>query len=187
MKVGRISNASAEKICRRWHYSKTIPPARLSCYGVWEDEQIVGCVIFGLGASPMLGQSEGFKAREICELVRVAFSGRQKGHTGTYMMRCLKMFKSENQNIKVIYSFADTEQEHVGILYQATNWMYLGMGGSKYTYFDRAGRRLHSRTVAGRTSGKFIKKLLKPKHKYVYPLCRGSRKRLQKICKPYPK
>jgi hypothetical protein len=188
MNIAAISIDSARKICRRWHYSKTVPQGGLQCFGVWENNSIVGCVVFGYGASSSIGKKEGFESKNVCELVRVAFSGKQKSQTSKYLMACVKKFKSQNNNIKAIYSFADLEQNHIGVLYQACNWMYLGIGGSSFAYFDIHGKRYHSRHIGGYLDkSKFTKKRLKPKNKYIYVFCKGHKKRLSKVCKPYPK
>jgi hypothetical protein len=155
MNIAAISIDSARKICRRWHYSKTVPQGGLQCFGVWENNSIVGCVVFGYGASSSIGKKEGFESKNVCELVRVAFSGKQKSQTSKY---------------------------------QACNWMYLGIGGSSFAYFDIHGKRYHSRHIGGYLDkSKFTKKRLKPKNKYIYVFCKGHKKRLSKVCKPYPK
>jgi hypothetical protein len=47
--------------------------------------------------------------------------------------------------IRLVVSFSDPAEGHVGTIYQATNAVYLGLSGSGSRYLDADGARVHSR------------------------------------------
>ena len=49
-------------------------------------------------------------------------------------------------NPRIVVSYADTEQEHIGVVYQATNFLYTGLS-DKRTEWRLRGSNLHSKTV----------------------------------------
>lgn len=189
IEIKRIARKDAERICVAWHYSKSITSGKNVYYGVWENSKNVGVVIFGYGVSSTLGLSEGFKSKEICELVRVALSGKQRV-TSQVLAKCIKVFKVENPNIKAIYSYSDMNQDHYGTIYQATNWIYLGIVKSNPIYLDFSKKRIHSRhvkSIKDQKTRKLRKIKQRHKHKYVFPLTKKHKRILSKLHKPYPK
>lgn len=97
--------------------------------------------------------------------------------------------------------YADCDQNHLGILYQATNWTYLGKvelngGTPKFRIF---GRTMHGRSVASKgwkQNLDWIREHIDPnadkvfttgKHKYAYALDKQMGQRIAKMSKPYPK
>ena len=59
-----------------------------------------------------------------------------------------KYIKEHYANIKILVSFADPSQGHVGYIYQATNWIYTGLtlqAGNAIYKVD--GVKIHPRTL----------------------------------------
>jgi len=187
IEIKRINQKDANRICKRWHYSKKAPPISHH-FCVFEENIIIGCVSIGYGACSTLGQREGFKNKRVCELNRVAFSGKQKKNTSYYVAAMLSSFKENNKNLDVIFAFADIAQNHVGILYQSMSWVYLGKrGGSGYDFFFN-GRKIHSRSLEKKSDRDKCKKEKKShKHLYAFPFSKSARKKLLKLRKEYPK
>lgn len=186
IKVARISQKDALKTCKRYHYTKKVQGAT-HYFGVWDQEQYIGCVGLGYGASPLLGRREGFETNEICELLRVAFSGKQKHQTSMYIMKVIKLFKEKNKTIKAIYSFADTGQNHKGIIYQAMNFIYIGLRKGSTPKYKIGNKIYHAKTMTKERMKNAIKIPNTDKHLYILPLCRSARKKLNRIKKEYPK
>ena len=99
----------------------------------------------------------------------------------------------------MIISYADTEQNHKGGIYQATNWIYLGRTAGE-RYFILNGKKTHPKSIhskygKGSQSLTFLKKIdsnaseyyTKGKHKYAFPLNKRVKKELEKIKQEYPK
>jgi len=77
---------------------------------------------------------------------------------------------------EIVVSYADTEQNHLGIVYQATNWLYSGLS-AKRTNWTIEGVDKHCQTIADKYTAKEIRELygdrfsLQPrsrKHRYIY-------------------
>lgn len=110
---------------------------------------------------------------------------------------------------EIIVSYSDTEFNHVGIIYQATNFYYTGLssgGNSDYEEIDEKGNHLHSKSMIEKYgSYDNIRKAMNnganifvhrrsQKHRYVYFNCDRRRKKelLKKLKEryeilPYPK
>ena len=131
----------------RWHYSKSMPSGKLVRYGVWEDNQFVGSVIYGRGATPTVYKRIGMKQTEACELVRVAL-GEHETPTTKIIAVTLRMLKKSNSGLHLVFSFSDLDQGHQGTIYKAGNWIDVGlrMKGDVGGYVLN-GKRVHLRSV----------------------------------------
>ena len=133
--------------CLNFHYAKAVPSAQYS-YNVYENGEWCGVIIFGSGATPNIGRPFGLVHGEIVELVRVALNGKQTT-TSECVAAALKRLHADAPQIKMVVSFADVDQNHVGTIYQATNWIYLG----KHNEGERGAFIIHGKKVHPRTIG----------------------------------
>ncbi len=190
---------AAEYAVMHWHYSKAMPVGKLSHVGIWENEQFIGAIVFGRGANVHIGSPYGLEQNQVCELVRVAM----RTHT-TPVSRCLgralKMLVKLAPELRLVVSYADIEQSHLGVIYQATNWVYSGKTDGEAKYITPDGRKLHQRQVSetgwitqfGRREAAPKKRdcthvITQGKHKYLYPLDAAMRQQIEPLRKPYPK
>jgi len=196
LKIDYCSFDACKYAVKHWHYSKCLPAGKLLKYGVWEDEKFIGCIIYSHGATNMIGKGYGLTQFQCIELTRVALS-KHKTSVSKIISITLKLIKKTLTNIKLIVSYADSEQGHNGSIYQAGNWIYSGF--SQDTNIAINGKRMHRRSVGskyGTSSIPKLKKILgkeitvintKPKFRYLYPLDNEMRKQVLKLSKPYPK
>ncbi len=189
---------AARYACEKWHYSRTLPAFKLSRIGVWEDGRFAGAVIFGSGASPQIECPFGVGHFEICELCRVALRDHRAPVTKIVAI-ALRMLKKQSPGIRIVVSYADSAQGHLGVIYQAGNWVYLGQ--SMFHTFVINGKVVHPRTQGkrygyGGQSVPWIREHLDPnakrikvpgKYKYAMPLDSGARAILERMAQPYPK
>lgn len=103
-------------------------------------------------------------------------------------------------NKEIVVSFADTEQNHLGIVYQATNFLYTGLS-AKRTDWTVKDIDKHGHTWADKYTAQEMREMfgdrfyLKPrsrKHRYVFINAKGKRKKellakLRYPVLPYPK
>lgn len=131
-----------------WHYSKAMPSGKLVKYGVWEDNEYIGCVIYGRGANNKMPKSLGLKVTECCELVRVALK-EHKMPTSKIVAISLRLLHKDNPGILKVFSYADeTNQQHKGIIYKASNWKYEGIRTTgKGAYYLINGKIIHGRSA----------------------------------------
>lgn len=196
----RLEKASIEAIkyaCLYYHYSKSVPQVRLG-YSVFnESNEWCGVILFSNGANNHIGDVFGMVQGDVIELVRVALNGKQEC-TSQALAKSLKLIKIDAPAVKVVVSYADRNQNHIGTIYQATNWYYVGEFALERGIMLN-GKMTHRRSVSSRygTSAiDWLKKYVdikaevikgKPKIKYVYPLNRRYFNLIQKMAKPYPK
>lgn len=196
----RLRHATPQEIryaCLNFHYAKAVPACKWS-YSVFNDSgEWCGVIVYSSGASPQIGKPYGLFQGEVLELVRVALNGRQKA-TSEAVSASLRMVRKDARNVRMIVSYADTEQGHLGTIYQATNWKYVGVSKG-HAYYVVNGKRLHSKTVTAkgwRQSEKWLRQNVDSsakvvrggdKHKYLFFFDRSLQKRISDMFLPYPK
>ncbi len=174
-----------------------MPKAKSVYIGVWENGKFIGVVIFGLGGGAATdGRRFGLsRLFEVAELERIALTKHIMA-VSKIVSIALAMLRRHNPKLRLVISYADPEQSHVGAIYQAGNWTFTGCTAPDFYVLMPDGRKIHSRvagahrqfnrmsvvdTTGGRrclTQGKFV---------YLYPLDDAMRKQIEPLRKPYPK
>ena len=195
MRLEKASYKAIKYACLKFHYAKAIPNVGLA-YNVFNnEEEWCGVICFGIGATNNIGKPYKLSQGQIIELVRMALNGKQESTTKA-MSIAIRLVKKDAPNVKMIVSYADSEQGHLGVIYQATNWYYTGF--SIDTNLIVNGKREHRRTLGSRfgtCSAEAIRKKgykveilkTKPKYKYIYPLSKKLIPLCKELSKPYPK
>ena len=182
--------------CKNWHYSKCLPVGKLVKVGAWESGRFVGVVVFGRGATPNLCKPYGLSQVQCVELVRVALRDHA-APVSRIVALSLKFLKQHSSGVKLVVSFADRSQGHHGGIYQAGNWIYSGTGNDATFYMIR-GKLTHPRSIgaAGKTQNITGARQIDPKaysveipgkHRYLMPLAKDMKSKIQHLAKPYPK
>lgn len=198
MRLRRATPKEISYACKNFHYAKSVPAAHKYDYSIFNDEgEWCGVILYSYGSSPQIGMQYGLFAGEVLELIRVALNGKQKC-TSQAVSATLKRLHHDAPNIRMIVSFADQEQGHMGTIYQATNWMYTG-SRSGASAFIVNGKRMHYKTVVSqgwKNNEKWLREHVDPnarevqsgdKHKYLYFLDKRLRRKFKDLEKPYPK
>jgi hypothetical protein len=193
MTIAKANRKAAEYACLNFHYARTVP-IYLYAYNIYMGNDWCGCILFGLGANNNMPGFIGCISGGCLELQRVALNGKQ-GHNATSaaLSLAMKEVRKEAVLLQCLFSYADTRQNHTGTIYQATNWLYIGIG--KMCAYLRDGYIYHGRTVSDivESSGKTRQELGfrhiggGVKYLYVYPYDKKLRKQLLARAKPYPK
>lgn len=197
MRLEKASGKAIRYACLNFHYAKAVPQIRLG-YSVFNDnDEWCGVILYSNGANPRIAQEYGLVQGQVVELVRVALNGKQEC-TSKALSMSLKQLRADAPAIKIVVSFADRNQDHIGTIYQATNWLYIDERSNE------RGIMLHGKLTHRRSVGKkygssnivWLQQNIDPnakvvkgetKIKYIYPLDRRLIKQLQKLSKPYPK
>lgn len=195
--VAPCSYQAAKYAVEKWHYSKRMPKSKLNLFGAWEDDQFVGTVIFGVGATSDMVAQFGLDKWHGCELVRVALCEHAAPVTRIVSMTIKQMVK-HNPGLRLVVSYADPEQGHVGSIYQAGNWIYTGRTAQTDEYIVN-GKKWHGRALRHEkpdhmTTKQYLEmqgdyEIVKgsSKYRYCYPLDRAMRRYLATLAQPYPK
>lgn len=195
--VAPASYDACKYACKNFHYSKSVPGGKLVKHGVWEGGKFKGVVLYGDTASASMHTPYGLDYTQVCELRRVALINHE--HTVTEIIsKSLKLLKKNNPNLELVVSYADQEQEHLGIIYQAGNWIYEGETKPTSAFLIN-GKKVHGRTVNnvyGCSKMEYLRKNVdknvrkvknKPKFKYLMPLTKRARRKFEYLHKDYPK
>lgn len=144
------------------HYAGRWPSISYS-YGLYENQNLVGVVTYGTPpSSPLRSGIAGAEySRDVLELNRLVLLNNKKNEASWLVSHSLKKLP---QN-KIIVSFADISQKHVGYVYQACNFLYCGLSAKRTDWKIRGKEHLHGVTVADEFRGQSNRaKLMREKY-----------------------
>ena len=201
--IQEINHETATNIVVKCHYAHRQAPCT-HAFGLYSRPlgRIVGVCIYG---SPVgRGLCEGICGKEevdnVYELTRLYVDdGLERNLESFLVSHTLKLLDKE-----IIVSYADTKMNHIGVIYQATNFYYTGLSSGHKDYsMTVEGHTYHNKTcfeILGGIEGlqKGIESVIvqvterSRKHRYVYFNC--DKRRKQELLKklnypilPYPK
>lgn len=197
MKVIPLSKKQCEEFVLQKHYSRRAS-IFWAGFGLEEDGLIVGVCVFGQPSPPI--QRHAFRDRDfkLYELARMVVQTSTRNAASKLISGALAQLESPC----AVVSYADMEQSHCGIIYQATNWIYTGATTSHDRLYIVDGKRTHPMTLRDRgitAPAEWAKangiETVKPhpKHRYFYLVGNKYQKRamLGKLAYPvvpgYPK
>lgn len=222
--IRKIDKSSAEDMIIKNHYTHKWSLCQVA-YGIYYitnkpsqffdaiEEKFIGCIVYGqpVGRSAAESVSKLISVYEVFELTRLFIHDGYGRNIESYSLsKSLELLRKDFPKIKAIITYADGEQGHRGIIYQACNFHYQGnsslalMPNYSVSLVGPPYEWTHSRTISstygshnvehlkkkiGRT---FWRKKESSKHRYVYLL--GNKKEKKQILKnlkhpflPYPK
>jgi hypothetical protein len=226
--VAPIAKSIAKDIIVKKHYTHAWTSCRYAL-GVYyqtdevdmfgNSQKLIGVAIYGfpVGAKAPTSVCDGLTKDNILELTRLYLDdGYGSNIESCALGKTFQWIRDNDKNIKVLLSYADNGQGHVGGIYKATNWIYQGLS-TDIALMPNWGISLskdpydwiHSRTVynlwgsgnlehlrreigkEGRTE--FWRREEPPKHRYIQIIANSKKekkdlhKRLKHETKPYPK
>ena len=123
--VRLISSKTASTMIKAHHYSHRVPPIRIA-FGMYVDDVLAGCITYGRPASSKTESSVcGKRFKNIVLELNRLFVHDWAGHNSESWL-IGQSFKSLNAPA-ILISMADSGQNHIGYIYQATNWIYTGL------------------------------------------------------------
>lgn len=190
MRLTKANSKAIKKACIDFHYAKSIPTIQYA-YNVYNDNnEWCGVVLYGGGANNNLAKSFNLHNGEVLELERVALNGKQE-KTSKAVALSLKLLKKEDPIVKIVVSYSDHRQKHVGTIYQATNWLYMGKTITSDTQYYYKGKWTHERTINSKKNKEELKQKLPKrensnKFKYIYVFDKELKKEYEKQKQKYP-
>jgi hypothetical protein len=190
------------------HYSGVMPDACQEAFAAFNHMNgLIAAVAYGPGGNnktfgAILPGADSKNARELIRLW--VHPNAPKNTASAIVSRSMKLLPTQ---VDLVVTFADSGQEHVGTVYQALNFYYLGMSAQGIRYIDNTGIEVTSRLANvyrkrnpdkfGHMSLKEIRECLgwqpvisHPKHRYALGIGVNKRKvnrLLNQMAKPYPK
>ena len=187
-----ISHIQAKKIIEKYEYLGTYCNAPIFAHGIYFENHLAGCVVFGAPSPPSIAASVVGKetAGAVIQLARGACVHWAHPHSASMLIAsALKSAQAKGYGCAV--AFSDPDAGEIGTVYQATNWIYCGLTAKRPDYFNAKGERHTGPFKKGQ-----VKHLIKGdrtrKHRYVFLM--GNKKQ-RKVMKenlkwgvwPYPK
>jgi hypothetical protein len=193
-----ISNKIAMDMVKVNHYLHRQCPSSFR-FGLFDKtDNLIGVVIYGTPSSATLrsgicGESEKYN---VIELTRLWIKdGTPKNVESFLVGNTLRLVDKE-----IIVSFADPSVNHLGVIYQATNFYYTGLS-AKRTDWKVKGLNKHSQTIGDKYTVKELREKFgenfylesRPqKHRYIFFNCNTKRRdkllaKLRYPILPYPK
>lgn len=183
--VKQISYQDTKPFILDIHYAKRMPSISYA-YGLFDAEDLIGIISYGSPPSPAL--CKGIAGEEnkslVIELNRLVLKHNKKNQASMLIGASFKLLPKP----RIIVSYADTEQEHTGVVYQATNFIYTGLS-DKRKEWRLIGSNMHSKTVCEtytleerkNNKDKFEHVDRPRKHRYIYLI--GNKNEKKKLLK----
>ena len=160
LSVREVSYQDTKPFILDIHYAKRMPSISFA-YGLFDDDDLVGVVTFGSPASaPLCKGICGEEHRsKVIELNRLVLLRNKKNEASYLIANAIKLLPKP----KVIVSYADSAQKHVGTVYQAANFLFTGTSKPRTDMAAKDGK--HPRHHLGDRSNRVPRSA---KHRYVY-------------------
>jgi hypothetical protein len=195
-----INYETAARMVETYHYAHRVPSIMVAV-GIFIDEILGGVCTYGMPPAKQI--CDAFDCDNVLELNRLYIHNYGSRNSESWLIGQSFKFLPKPS---VLVSYADIGQNHIGYVYQATNWLYTGFGntgGSGSHEYIVNNKRMHAKNINNiygtikkhelENRGVTIEKLKKSlKHRYVYFLgSKSQRKTLRKALRwpvlPYPK
>lgn len=196
--VEPVMPSAVRGIITEFHYLHSMPAASRRCYGVFHDSILAGAVVFTAGARRGHNILAAARPQEVATLARLWLTDELPKNAESRVIGAVLRHLRRHTGWRLLLSYADPAAGHVGTIYQATGWLYLGQGGTE-GYLELAdGQVLHPRTAYKRYGSTAVGHLTRTgvsarrnrmpaKHRYAYVLDPAWVWRFRGSGLPYPK
>ena len=194
--ICEVPHRIAQDIVVKNHYLHRKAPCSFS-WGLYKGSKIVGVIMYGTPSSSTLrrGIAGDDEKNNVIELTRLWIDDSIGKNAESFLIG--NTIKKVNKEIVV--SYAEIEQTHRGVIYQATSFFYTGLS-AKRTNWVIEGINKHCQTIADKHTSKELTEIYGPKfkrvprprkHRYVFINAKKKRrkeliKKLKYDIKPYP-
>jgi hypothetical protein len=170
--VKQIPFSVARDYIKQNHYSHGCHNGTNLCFGIFDNEQLIGALMFATPCS---------------EAVRSSVFGEEYKNHVTELHR-LHILDCTPKNTE---SFSDLTEGHTGVIYKATNAYRLGSSTARTFYIDQEGRLRHPRQCginitkekALELGWKPVKREGKNRYLFLLPNNKWHRRELIRMCK----
>lgn len=200
-----IDKNIAKSLIIKNHYSHKWTSCRYAI-GLFDSDKLIGVAVYGfpVGRQTVKSITPNLQNSDVLELTRLWLIDEAPKNSESYFLGKTFEWLRKNTKIKVLISYSDPMQNHLGIIYQATNWLYQGNNTMLIKgYLHKInGEIMHPRSVValyGTIKTEELIKIdpnyerieMKKKHRYLYILHKKDRKKIISEFKhkiiPYPK
>lgn len=175
------------------HYAKRICPISFA-FGLYRNSELVGVITYGQPASPPLCRGVAGEENKhlVLELNRLILRDNLKNEASRLIAQSLKQIPGP----RIVVSYADTEQDHLGVVYQATNWIYTGCNQPRKDWGVRGRENTHVKALMNEygslkalqeaVGDDFYWRERSSKHRYIMFLGNKTERKALKAALKYP-
>lgn len=163
IEIKKIDKDKAIEFVHLYHYSKIMPRLTKYYLGLFENKELIGVVTLGWGVQPLgtirkLFYNHELVTNDYIEIGKMCFHpSKNKGNFGSQSTAMLVKWVKENTDCLFLYTMADGIMGKTGIVYQASNFRYIGKFTTSVYMDTKTGEKIHPRSA---------KKLLKENEEY---------------------
>lgn len=168
------------------HYSGSINGCSASyCFALMSGDKMIGAAFFGRLAMVNQWKPYAEKEQDVIELRRLCCIDETPKNTESFFIGAMLRWLKKNTDLKCVLSYADEEHGHVGTIYRASNFKYLGKTAGAPVIIYK-GKQYHDKALRTKYNGKLkpfsqrlkdaydrgeaMKKKTAGKHIYLYKL-----------------
>ena len=150
MEVKKITRHQCEPFIIGIHYAKRWPSISYA-FGLFDGDELIGVCTFGTPPSAPLrtGIAGDELAPQVLELNRLCLKYNRKNEASYLVSKSLKLLPRN----RIVISFADTSQGHLGTVYKASNFTYHGLSAKRTDWKVKGMEHLHGQTIADEFRG----------------------------------
>jgi hypothetical protein len=168
--VKSINKNLVKEWCLKKHYAHRIPSISFA-FGLFRNNILVGVCTYGM--PPNYQEMIAWKPYDLLELNRLVVDDNlEKNSLSFFVSKTITMLPIP----KVLISYSDFRMGHYGYIYQATNWIYTGIGGEgQNIYIMKDGSERHQRHQ-DKIDLRLVEKIEKTTGKARYYFFQGNKK-----------
>lgn len=172
---------TAQRMIREMHYAKGGSNTYVYCHGLFKHgDPTPHGVSWWLPPTRVAAESVNReKWKQVLSLTRLVVAPGIPKNAATFMLaKSVKMIKQDARFVSLV-TYADESQGHLGRIYRAANWVYVGRTGPYPRWIDpSSGRQVAPKATKNRTKAQmeelgYIKQGSYYKHKYILHLTRN--------------
>ena len=137
-----------------WHYSKSINGLKSNyCFKLINQETIIGAIIYGKIGMANVWKKYADKENDLLELRRLCCIDDTPKNTESYFIGYTLRWLKKNTKYKLVISYADSNYNHTGVIYKASNFKFVGMTNpGRVIVFNN--KLYHDKTIRTKYKGK---------------------------------
>lgn len=153
-KVEKVERKIISTFVETNHYSGSINGVISDyCFALYDNGNMIGAAIFGRMAMANQWKRFSDSPTKVIELRRLCCIDAAPRNSESYFIGKMLKWLSKNTDLEIVVSYADAQYNHVGTIYKASNFEYLGKSkGAKVISWN--GKLYHDKCIRTRYNGK---------------------------------
>ncbi|MBN4064106.1 DNA methyltransferase [Dehalococcoides mccartyi] len=198
IQVRPIESGIAKMVLTENHYLRSMPGGTQISLGAFIEGRLLGVLTFGVGPTNAHRLVDSAARSDCVTLTRLWLSDELPKNSESRVIGIALRSLAKATSLKFVLTYADPSAKHMGVIYQASNWIYIGESQPMSLLDFGDGVHRNARTVGHQLGTHSLKHFRKnglnvtrvpqaPKHRYIYFLDKTWRSRLKPEQLAYPK